>query len=62
MKAAWEQPARRCLDVKAEKDWKPVKPGPEQFLVLVTCRDEKHQVEVLGKVMELGWECRAVVG
>ena len=62
LKAAWEESARRCLDVKAEKEWQPVAPWPEQFLVLITCRDEKHQAEVLGKVMELGWEFRALLG
>jgi hypothetical protein len=42
------------------------KPGivdvPEQWLVLVTCRDEKQQVEVLERFRREGVECRAPVG
>jgi hypothetical protein len=34
---------------------------PEQFLVLVTCRDEKHQVELLGRFQGEGLECRALL-
>jgi hypothetical protein len=38
-----------------------VKPPPEQFLILVECRDEKHQVELLQKLQHLGIPCRALV-
>ena len=34
----------------------------EQFLVLITCRDEKHQVELLGRFQGEGLECKAMVG
>jgi hypothetical protein len=34
----------------------------EQFLVIVTCRDERQQVELLGRFRGEGLECRAVVG
>jgi hypothetical protein len=33
----------------------------EQFLILVTCRDEKEQVELLRRFTEEGWECKALV-
>jgi hypothetical protein len=32
-----------------------------QFLVLVTCRDEKDQVELLGQLKEEGRECKALL-
>jgi hypothetical protein len=35
---------------------------PEQWLVLVTCRDEKQQVELLERFRREGVECRALVG
>ena len=35
---------------------------PEQFLVIITCRDEKHQVELLGRFQGEGLECKALVG
>jgi hypothetical protein len=34
---------------------------PEQWYVLVVCRDEKHQVEVLGRLSGEGLECRALL-
>jgi hypothetical protein len=30
-----------------------------QYLVLVTCRDEKDQIELLGRLKEKGRECKA---
>jgi hypothetical protein len=38
-----------------------VKPPPEQFLILIECRDEKHQVELLPKLEAQGLSCRALV-
>jgi hypothetical protein len=34
----------------------------EQFLVLITCRDEKQQVQLLGRFQGEGLECKALVG
>ena len=34
---------------------------PEQFLILVTCRDEKQQVELLNRLGGEGLECRALL-
>jgi len=33
----------------------------EQFLVLVTCRDEKEQVKLLGRFVGEGLKCRGLV-
>jgi hypothetical protein len=33
----------------------------EQFLILVTCRDEKEQVELLRRFTDEGFECKALV-
>ena len=33
----------------------------EQFLILVTCRDEKEQVDLLRRFKDEGWECKALV-
>ena len=38
-----------------------VKPPPEQFLIVVECRDEKDQVELLQKLEAQGITCRALV-
>jgi hypothetical protein len=34
---------------------------PEQYLILVKCRDEKDQVEWLGRLASQGLECRALL-
>ena len=34
---------------------------PEQWLVLVTCRDEKQQTELLERFQREGLECKALV-
>ncbi len=34
---------------------------PTQFLILVTCRDEKQQVELLGRLGADGLECKALL-
>jgi hypothetical protein len=36
--------------------------GLEPFLVLVTCRDEGQQVELLRRLRGAGMECRALMG
>jgi hypothetical protein len=62
LEAAWQAAAGAIL---AEK---PDKPGwhetelPAQFYVLITCRDEPHQVELLGRFLDEGLECKALLG
>ncbi len=34
----------------------------EQFYVLITCRDDAHQREMLARFREEGLECRAILG
>jgi hypothetical protein len=62
LRAAWES-ARAQADVLAQEKgrWPGVKVVPEQYLVLVTCRDERHQVELLGRFQGEGLECRALL-
>src|SRR5438105_3441365 len=57
LKAAWEAAARAALEARPGRE---VGPGPEQFLVLVTCRDEKHQVELLARFQREGLECKGL--
>jgi len=33
----------------------------EQFLILVTCHDEKEQVDLLRRFKDEGWECKALL-
>jgi hypothetical protein len=60
--AAWQAAAQAAFDLKPE----PLKFGPQtieaQFLVLITCRDEGHQVELLKRFAKEGLEFKAVLG
>jgi hypothetical protein len=59
--AAWEAAARAVLGPPYEPNQEGVPMGPAQWLVLVTCRDEKHQVELLSRFQAEGLECRALL-
>src|SRR5262252_961284 len=55
--AAWETAAAEVL----QRDPQPLEAIREQFLILVTCRDEKQQAELLGRFNAEGLECRAMM-
>ncbi len=62
VRAAWRAEAEAALAAAEEERRKEgVEVVPAQFLVLVTCRDEAHQVELLEKFHREGLECRALV-
>jgi hypothetical protein len=60
--AAWEAAAGALLAYEKGK-W-PLTGDvlPQAFYVLVTCRDERHPVELLGRFKGEGIECKAVLG
>jgi len=56
----WQELAK---DQKAAEDAAgKLDPPPEQFLVLIECRDEAQQVELLNRFAAEGLTCRALVG
>ena len=59
LEAAWRAEAEAVLEAEPAPE---AVMGPEQFLVLVTCRDEKQQVEVLQRLKGEGLECKALLG
>jgi hypothetical protein len=60
LEAAWRSAAEAAL-AAAEPPPGGVDPAPAQYLVLITCRDEKHQVELLGRFHGEGLECKALL-
>jgi hypothetical protein len=60
LEAAWQAAAEAVLQERPEPG-REVQLGAEQFLVLVSCRDERHQLEVLARLQADGLECRALV-
>jgi hypothetical protein len=60
LEAAWQSAAEAALEV-AEVAPSGVDPTDAQYLVLITCRDEKHQVELLGRFHDEGLDCKALL-
>src|SRR6516162_9538562 len=61
LQAAWDAAANALEGRKPyepKKDAEPV--CPEQWLVIITCRDEAHQVEMLRRFQSEGLPCRAL--
>ena len=62
LQAAWDAAAKPEL---AALSAAPPPPGiqiiPEQWLVLVKCRDEKQQVALLERFQREGLDCKALV-
>ncbi len=62
LQAAWDAAANPELAAPSAAAERPgIVDVPEQWLVLVTCRDEKQQVEMLERFRREGVECRALV-
>jgi hypothetical protein len=59
LEAAWHAAATAALD--GEPPPGRVESINAQFLILVTCRDEKHQVELLGRFAVEGLTCKALL-
>jgi len=60
LEAAWRTAAAECF--KPENVDQPARALPEQFLILIKCRDEKHQAELLERLSADGLLCRALIG
>jgi hypothetical protein len=60
LKAAWRATAAGHLETLAASV-PAVATCPAQYLILVTCRDEKQQVELLSRLGEEGLECKALL-
>jgi hypothetical protein len=58
LQALWQALAEKFLDPEPPPD---IKDLAAQFLVLVTCRDEKDQIELLARLKEEGRECKALL-
>jgi hypothetical protein len=59
LEAAWQAAAEGVLS--EAKPRRPITRFPEQFLVLVTCPDERSQVELLARFQSEGLDCKALV-
>ncbi len=58
LRAAWESAAAAALKPRPRR---PIPSYPEQWLVLITCRDEAHQVELLQRFQAEGLPVKALL-
>jgi hypothetical protein len=61
LKATWRAAAEACPANAAAHSPRPIQAGPDQFLILLTCRDETQQVELLTRFHGEGLHCRALL-
>jgi hypothetical protein len=61
LQAAWQAAAEASLAALDDPLRRPVDPGPEQFYVLLTCKDERQQRDLLARFQAEGLECRALL-
>jgi hypothetical protein len=62
LEMAWRAAAAKALEETQGRVSRAAALGPAQFLLVLTCRDENQQVELLGRFRAEGIECKAVVG
>jgi hypothetical protein len=60
LQEAWQAAAEACLEPPKGQRWGG-ESLQEQWYVLVTCRDERHQVELLTRFKADGLTCKAVL-
>jgi hypothetical protein len=61
LELAWQAAADAILQTPHRDPARARQTIPEQYLILVTCRDEKEQVELLGRFKREGVECKALL-
>ena len=65
LEALWKE-AQETIDSafkeNSEEESSPPRELKQQFMVLIPCRDEEHQVELLERFQSEGLECKAVLG
>ena len=61
LEAAWQAAARAALVEEPDRPRRGGDELPEQFYVLITCRDEKQQVALLERFLGEGLACKAVL-
>jgi hypothetical protein len=58
LQAVWQAAADAALEAKPPRGYDSF---PEPWLVLITCRDEQHQVELLQRFQNEGLPCKALL-
>lgn len=59
--AAWKAEAEATLKPSGFQDREGITKYPEEFMLLINCRDESHQVELLERFQKEGLECKSLI-
>ena len=62
LQAAWQAAAQASLDQVVAPPSPEAVMGPDQWLILIRCRDEQQQVALLERLGGEGLECKALFG
>ncbi len=60
LRALWQATARSQAAAQAALE-KAAKPIPQQYLILIECKDEEEQVELLERFQSKGLKCKALL-
>jgi hypothetical protein len=61
LRALWEKTALQALEEPSRRFKVMPQDVPAQFMVLLTCRDEKQQVELIARFQAEGLDCKALL-
>ena len=61
LRAAWEATVKAAVETPNDSPGHGIHSIPEQYLILLTCRDEHQQVELLKRFSGEGLECKALL-
>jgi len=61
LRAAWEATVKAAVETPNDSPGHGIHSIPEQYLILLTCRDVYQQVELLQRFTAEGLDCRALV-
>jgi hypothetical protein len=60
LNALWDASAEAARAAEKFLQAEPAEIGPEQFLIVITCRDDQHQRELLAQLQQEGLACKAI--
>src|SRR5712692_6210484 len=62
LRAMWEASVSRVLETPPDSQRRDIDPGPMRYFVLVACRGDHHQRELLQRFRTEGLDCEAKMG
>jgi hypothetical protein len=61
LESAWRAAAEKTISHSLNPDSREANLGPTQHLILITCQNEKHQLELLSRFIAENLDCRSLI-